>query len=284
MKKIILFLLIVALSTSFSMAQSVAPKSVLDVRVVVEKESITAGPYARFSQQYLGVIPALNDKTTYSIVGGDIISSQIGSRVSSAMNLSESSDKALFLDLGINPIVSSDPAYGVNRTAAKEKSLQEMASDAATTIFTLRKRRFDLVTGDSGPEAFGAGMEAAIKEMARIENAYLELFVGKKEVSYQVYHFSVAPVDNKFTYSLCRFSAESGILDIIEQGGEVLILSLVDQNIVQPPKPFLPVKGVVYQSVFIPDMCSATITLGTKPIVTKAVEVYQFGVSAQVAK
>lgn len=284
MRKIILLALITIFSVSFSMAQGVATKTVLNVRVVVKKEKVTSGPYARFSQQYLGVPAPLNDKSTFSIAGADITSSEIGAFIQPAINLSENSDEVLFFDLGINPIVSTAPNYGINRVAAKEKSLQEMASDAANSIFTLRKRKFDLVTGDFGPEAFGAGMEAAIKEMSRIENAYLELFVGKKEITYKVYHFSIAPVDNKFTYSLCRFSVDNGMLDIVEQGGEVIILSLIDQNIIQPPKPFLPVKGVVYKTVYVPDMCSATITLGTKPIVTKGVEVYQFGVSAQVPK
>lgn len=48
------------------------PRTTLKVTVVVEKESIRKGPYARYAQKYLGVMAPLADKDIYTIVGGKI--------------------------------------------------------------------------------------------------------------------------------------------------------------------------------------------------------------------
>lgn len=48
------------------------PRTTLKVIVVVEKESIRKGPYARYAQKYLGVMAPLADKDIYTIVGGKI--------------------------------------------------------------------------------------------------------------------------------------------------------------------------------------------------------------------
>lgn len=284
MKKI---LLLIALFFAGTLAaQQVAPRSVVNVKLIVKKESVKIGPYARYAQQYLGVVAPLTDKVEYSIVDANITAFAAGAVVETPGKVALKTDEQLFTDMGITPIVSESAGYAANRTSAREKSLQEMAQDAASTIFTLRKRRFDLVTGDTGPEAFGAGLKAAIDEMSRIENSYLELFLGKKEVSYEVVRFDVVPKKDKATYPLCRFSGTSGVLDVTDQNGEQVVLSLKDENAVSVS--FNPAaknaKPGTLQTVYVPDSAIAAIICGKQTLGTKAVEIYQFGEAVQVEK
>ena len=56
----------------------------------------------------------------------------------------------------------------------------EPAAQAAQSIFTIRKKRMDLITGDAGENVFGAGLKDALEALDAREQAYLELFLGKK--------------------------------------------------------------------------------------------------------
>ena len=122
-----------------------------------------------------------------------------------------------FTDISLNPLygatteqngLASDDSFGAlpfNQTSSIEKSTEQMAADAANAIFTLRKRRFDLVTGEMGENVFGAGLEAALKEMDRIEAEYLSLFIGKRYTQRIVKTYSVLPAAEGATI-VCRFS------------------------------------------------------------------------------
>lgn len=68
-----------------------------------------------------------------------------------------------------------------------------MAQDAANAIFSLRRHRIDLVTGEAGENVFGAGLKAALEEIDRLEQEYLSLFLGKQFRQRIVREFSVVP-------------------------------------------------------------------------------------------
>lgn len=139
--------------------------------------------------------------------------------------------------------VSLDPLYGatteqssladgdsfgelpVNRTSAVEKSTEQMAADAAHAIFTLRKRRFDLVTGEMGENVFGAGLGAALKEMERIESEYLSLFIGKRYTQRIVKTFSVLPPTSG-TAIVCRFSPTKGVVPDTDLSGRPIVIEM----------------------------------------------------------
>ncbi len=139
--------------------------------------------------------------------------------------------------------VSLDPLYGttteqsgladsdsfgelpVNRTSTVEKSTEQMAADAANAIFTLRKRRFDLVTGETGENVFGAGLEAALREMDRIESEYLALFIGKRYTQRMVKTFSVLP-SAKGTTIVCRFSPTKGVVPDTDLSGRPIVIEM----------------------------------------------------------
>ena len=77
------------------------PNSIVKVQLIVEKESVRSGPYARFAQKYLGVMVPLTDKDIWSVKEASLVASNPGAKVS--------------VDKGIErSIVLSSIASGIN--------------------------------------------------------------------------------------------------------------------------------------------------------------------------
>lgn len=111
--------------------------------------------------------------------------------------------------------LDSDTSFvkvSVDRLSLVEKSPEAMAQDAANAIFSLRRHRIDLVTGEAGENVFGAGLKAALEEIDRLEQEYLSLFLGKQFRQRIVREFSVVPSKDEPTTVVCRFSNTAGLL------------------------------------------------------------------------
>ena len=135
----------------------------------------------------------------------------------------------MFLDRGIESTYSENGA---------DKSLKTMAKEAAETIFKIRRRRFDLITGEFGENVFNAGMDAALKEMNKIEKNYIELFLGKNSVEYLTYQYEIIPEQGRENYMLCRFNKKNGIVDNQNITGTPVLLTTIDENrVVKEPTP-----------------------------------------------
>ena len=244
------------------------PRTGVNVTLVVEREVILRGPYAKFASQYLGISgAAMSDKQNYRIIDASLgyceepdptqtyhldqpvdAQSKVFHWLSATPPRKALLADAEYRDAAIgnhNPFtdVSLDPLYGttversaladsagfgmlpVNRVSTVEKSTEQMASDAANAIFTLRKRRFDLVTGEMGENVFGAGLGAALKEMDRLESEYLALFVGKRYTQRIVRTFSVLP-PAKGTGIVCRFSPTKGVVPESDLSGRPIVIEM----------------------------------------------------------
>lgn len=316
MKKLFGLLLIslTATASNMSFAQSkvvetsdyILPQTAVNVKFTVSTETIKKGPYAKFAQQYLGVNAPLNDRTTHSIVSSNIAGyneaelSNIyvlgASPILPACEITENSKECndsgvskagkvstdiLFSDMSITNIVYSATNSLQGKTSAREKSLEEMAADAANTIFTLRKRRFDLVTGELGEGVFGAGLEAAIKEMARIEDEYLSLFVGKKAVTYKTYNFDVVPQVGKNSYILARFSAANGVVEPTDMNGEPIVLTIAPEGAVKPiiDKRATALKGT--KKYRVADMATVKLFFSSELLNSSRMGILQYGATVE---
>lgn len=290
MKKITFILLLLAVTT-FVQAQ---PKKVLEadvngthldpttavvVELVVKRETITKGPYSRYATQLLGVVAPLNDKVTYSIEAVKIKGDNVGTLSSVAKQGDKQKqgfkrgDRAVnnqFTDMGLTPIYS--PATG-------EKNTMTMATEAANAIFKIRSRRFDLVTGETGENVFGAGLPAAIAEMARLEKEYTELFVGKQTIEYLTYQYEVIPEKGKLNYMICRFDATSGVIDGLKITGTPVVLTTLDENRVKAQNVAQSKKSgvAVGNQVMIADIVLCKVLLGEELLAEKRVPIFQFG-------
>ncbi len=230
MKKLILTALLLGFSAATTSAQNptIAPIGLVDrngtiaisqpettiyITLTIEKESLTAGPYARYAMKYLGVAAPLADKISYEITGCRIDDSQTEQPCSE--------DLVCCTDAGQNRNV-----LPVDRLSGEQLSLERRAAEAAAKIFSLRRSRIDLITGEAGENVFGAGLEAALKEIDRIEQEYLSLFFGKRDTSLQTAYFSVVPTKDKPAYIICRFDPKSGLLDDSDLSGTPVLLDI----------------------------------------------------------
>ncbi|MEG2317303.1 MAG: DUF4831 family protein [Rikenellaceae bacterium] len=270
MKKITTLLVLILTSASL-FAQEAKPQTTIEVKVKVRKEQVAMGPYSRYAKQLLGVNAPLNNKTIYSIEGASIKAinkadlSKGENQVFDGNKIVNSpSQRVDFIDVSLNPIT----------TGITTKSDLDLAKGAAETIFTLRKRRFDMVTGESNE--LGAGMGAAIKEMRRLEKEYLQLFIGKVKTDYVTYIFKVTPTTDRDKYIVCRISENGGLLSDTDISGEPVLLTLKSMKTlpeaIKPSK-----KGSTTVQVLSPELVECSLFVGTNKLMSETILIDQFG-------
>ncbi|MCD8072347.1 MAG: DUF4831 family protein [Alistipes sp.] len=248
--------------------ESVTPVTAVRVAVRVETEHVVPGPYARYAQKYLGAVPPLSPRTTSTVKGADL---------SVAEYTAGAPAESISDGVAVIPNVY-DPTdfvkFPVDRNSTAEMSAENMAREAANTIFTLRKRRFDLVTGEAGEHVYGAGLEAALKEMARIEEEYVSLFMGKRSVVTETHIFEVVPQQGKNNYVVCRFSPEEGILPQSDLGASPIVLNVTPEGIAAATVP-ADKKGAVRYRVAAWADCM--LMDGTTTLAAQKLPLFQFG-------
>lgn len=203
-------------------------ETVLAVDVMVRCEKTVCGPYARYAQKFLGLRAPLNDKTTYSIAEASV-SLLPGERYVTAGELPAATRQ-----------VENYEAQGadfarlqIDRLNVSEAGdLQSSAQTAASAIFSLRKHRLDLINGDAGENVFGAGLPAALERLDRMEQEYLELFLGRRVVTTESRRFRVMPAEGKLQQIVCRFSSDAGLLSAGDLTGDIVLLQYEPQGLV----------------------------------------------------
>ena len=285
------------------------PSTTLKVNIVVQKETIRRGPYARFAQKYLGAMAPLADKDIYTIKDASLGYSDSDIREADATIVAPLAgptnhfgepvpgrefNEVRFDDRGLEPVitervvvshVASDTSFvkiAPDRTETVERSTEEMAKAAADAIFTLRKRRFELVTGEAGENVFGAGMKAALDEIARLEQEYLSLFLGKQYRQRVVEEFSVIPQAGENTVVVCRLSENGGLLPASDLSGRPITLELNPEG-KTANSPWVGQKSNAKGSIYyrIADMVNCRLTDGNREIAVERMPIYQYGVIVQ---
>jgi len=109
----------------------------------------------------------------------------------------------------------------VTETKIVKKSKQEKAREAASFIFMIREKRFELLSGMSDFYPEGKALEKAIGEFNRLEDAYLSLFTGKTYTDTVKYTLFVDPKlkDTKNANIFFRFSKTDGIIEADKNNG-----------------------------------------------------------------
>ena len=181
------------------------PQTTVTVTLVVEKETTVAGPYARFAQKYLGVRAPLTDRTVYRIAEASITASDTAPKPVAAEY------KQGVETVSLRGSDDAFPKVLPDKLSSSEQVLEEAAKKAASTIFSMRRNRIDLITGMVGENVFGAGLDAALKEIDRIEQEYLELFFGKRVVTTSVERVVVPMIEGVQSYAVARISASAGV-------------------------------------------------------------------------
>ncbi|MBR5484008.1 MAG: DUF4831 family protein [Alistipes sp.] len=150
------------------------PSTTLAVDLVFETEQVVVGPYAKYAQKYLETRGALVDKSTTSLKSAKL--AIVTDNALAAGTVAEPTTT-------ISSYLGSEnefPKISPDRTSSSAMSLDDAAAQAAQAIFTIRKNRMDLISGEAGENVFGGGLKDALEALDAKEQAYLELFLGKK--------------------------------------------------------------------------------------------------------
>lgn len=160
----------------------------LAVDITVETEQFVAGPYAKHAQRLLGTNAPLVDKVIHRIVKSDVAVAE-----SSSYYATESVDAAQNSDATSVEF----PKVLPDRLSKSNLTADQAADRAAEQIYALRTARLELITAELGDGVYGAGLESALREIDRLEKEYLELFFGKRSVTYchQRYYVTVKPAE-----------------------------------------------------------------------------------------
>ena len=167
---------------------------------------------------------------------------------------------------------------GVQQNMVVQKSLEQRAQEAAGMIFDLRKKRVQIVTGDTDATYSGEAMGAALAEIAALEKEYMSLFIGYSDFQTQRMKCDVVPEKDRKsqTYVAFRLSDTDGIVSPDNMSGRPYLLELAPQAISPASGKPAAVKGAV--AVYrIPAICSVKLTDGVNPILQDRVAVYQLG-------
>lgn len=197
------------------------PRTVLAVDVTAERDVTLSGPYARYAQKFLGVRAPLTDKTAWAVTGASVALLDAGACLEAPAPADPSRTVTTYA-------TSEDefPRLQADKIDMTVLSLEDAAREAANTIFSLRKHRIELITGEAGENVFGEGLKAALAEIARLEQGYLELFLGKRVVTSETRRYVVYPQADKKQYIVCRFSPAAGLLPESDLSGDMVLLQI----------------------------------------------------------
>lgn len=196
-----------------------------------------------------------------------------------------------FSDKGVSSNLTSEATTlirGVdgNRVAIQQnmvvqKPLEQRAKEAAEMIFDLRKKRVQIVTGDTDATYSGEAMGAALAEIAALEKEYMSMFIGYSDFQTQKLKCDVVPEKDRKsqTYVAFRLSDADGIVSADNVSGKPYLLELTPQAISPAAGKGSSARGAV--AVYrIPAVCTVKLTDGVNPILQDRVAVYQLGVES----
>jgi len=169
----------------------------------------------------------------------------------------------------------------VQQSQVVEKNVERRAEEVANAIFSLRKRRMEMITGDAGESLSGDAMRAALEELNRMEQEYLSLFVGKSLFDTQSAAFEVIPDAEqvKQLYIAFRFSDSQGLMMRDNIAGRPVVLELlVPDNRKSSATNAGDLDKGRRVSYRIPEVITARLSDGQNVLLEMRVPVYQFGV------
>ena len=254
------------------------PSTTLQVQLTVEKVQTIVGPYAKYAQKYLDVRPALVGRTSYSVTNATV---EIAQPSAKGKGKNRNYTKA-------ESYLGSDTEFArisAERTSSSIMSVEDAAQQAAQAIFSIRRHRMELITGEAGENVFGAGLKDALKALDEKEQEYMELFLGKKITTTTTHTYTIPLASNVTEYNVARINAQTGIQPATAADGEVVKLVLTPSA--ETPK-FNYINEVeetnkAATAVRIANMSSCAVAVGEKTIGdTATLPIYELGRTAYI--
>lgn len=165
----------------------------------------------------------------------------------------------------------------------KSKSAQEKAKEAADFIIKIRKRRFKLLAGQYEVFPEGIALETSVRELNKLEEEYLSLFVGSVSTDTIYKIFTYVPVGNEKIQrtTLFKFSESAGFLSPNSPNGESVVVEITDLEKTSTLSQLqLPVSATSYSDIVfyrLPDRATIKTRHGSHLIHEAEISVCQFG-------
>lgn len=255
------------------------PSTTIVVDLTIEKEQTIVGPYARYAQKYLDVRGSLVDKTTYAVKDANLSVMACDGMIKSG----ETAHATVSVESYMNP-VAEFPKVLPNRLSMSPTTIEDAASQAAQAIFTLRKKRMELITGDAGENVFGGGLQDALKALEAQEQAYLELFLGKKVTTVYTERF-IVPMTGADSYTIAKLSSSAGLEAATAANGTEIKLTVKGSGVT--PKlnsiPEIDPKDKTAIMVRLADNATCAVSVGDKMVGSAILPVFELGRTAYIA-
>lgn len=301
------------------------PRTGIRVNVKAVKETFRPGPYAAYAEQLLGIKNVRTKTVVNWAVEGikiDVFSEPDPEQVYKAMGdvaslVSLSADGCL---VGINSKTSFDVKDEVvtNRVGQKAKfddntffeyftdapiytagdstnnyrpvklPEEQKISKAAQRVLESRRIQYEIAAGlvdEFHPD--GEAYEVSLKELRKIENDYLSLFVGKSDFDKENFSFDYVPKSGGKSEAIFRISEENGIVPASDISGKPVMIDFeIDKELSQKysgmaksDNPNAGHNGVYYR---MPGRATVKLINEMNVIATARITVAQFGSVAPV--
>lgn len=283
------------------------PKTHLNIEVEAVKTIKKAGPFYKYAKKYLGATNIVTaDAQSWDIKNIAISTFGVADKEEEyLMQFKSGSSPYLIIDseglpLAINAevtpaknthrqnqIAEPTPLDGNTLNVFSEdmiagESTMKRAEAAAAKIFELRETRNDLVSGNADqmpPD--GESLKLMLDELNRQESILTAMFVGVTTTETIVSRFDYTPTEDITNEVIFRISDYNGVVDASDLSGEPVYLTISTTA-----KGELPVneKGEVKEApkgavmYCIPGKANVALNYNGKRIVSKDIEVAQFGV------
>ncbi len=240
------------------------PQSTVAIELRIGERLFTPGVYARYAQKYLGVRASLTSHVETSIL-------------SASVALVDAAPMSVVARQTDDTAAETSPLPS-NRMNGRAVSPEEQASATADMIFSLRKHRMDLITGESGENVFGAGLSAALDEIARLEKEYLEMFYGSTVAAERTERFYIVPKRGENNYILCRYRDGAGILPLSDLSGEAVMLHIEPSADVNTDGlAVVDAKEKNKAEYVVANVAECTLMCGTRELAKISLPIYQLG-------
>lgn len=252
------------------------PATTLKVQLTVTKEQTIVGPYAKYAQKFLEIRPALVERTTYTVTGAEICLAEMGTATLPA-------DATKTVAEGYLGSKKEFAKITPDRLSSSIVSTEEAAYQAAQMIFSIRKHRMDLITGEAGENVFGGGLKDALDALDKKEQELLELFLGKKVCSTSTHTYTIPMANGVAEYVVAKFSSQSG-LKPASADGDAVKLSLADSGATPSFTSVQEVEASNKSAIAVRIACLAncSVVAGNKIVGSATLPVYELGRTAYI--
>jgi hypothetical protein len=232
----------------------------LVVDLTVECEEFEAGVYARYAQKYFGKRASLVSRMSYSLVGGDVAVLDAPSYYAAPAN-------------GINEsaVIAGDEVM-IDRLTSDELSQEQAAKQAAERIFELRTARQDIILGEYGDGVYGAGLEAALREIDRLESEYLKLFYGTRTVTTTSHRYIMPVSADMPNQVIARFNSDEGLLAKDNVAGDIVMVAITPSEMSYPESN---IKGTV--AYRYANNATVVVSFAQDALARRVLPIFEFG-------